>query len=142
MMTCHRHYIPPLHSEHDPKLQKADNTNDATKIDDDGDEEIKTADLPMAESREQTDYKTRRSNRNGTVEPQAGSEAVKVVKTDIDVMGIAGSRCSSCTNCECAYNRLQKICIACNAGCKAKHGVLNVNWLVIFSILFRCRVVV
>ena len=73
-------------------------------------EETKTADLPMAdqkvaESREQTDYIPWRFNRNRTViEPQAGGEAVKVVKAGIAVMGIAGSIFPSCKKCECAYN--------------------------------------
>ena len=114
-------------------MEKNDNTNDTIKIDDYTCEETKTADLPMddqkdAESREQTVYILRKSNRNRTViEPQAGSEAVKVVKAGIAAIGIAGSRCSTCTNCECAYNGLRKISIECNEGCKAKHGVLNVN---------------
>ena len=125
-----------MHLEHEPKIPKVDkNTkNEAIKLDDNTCDETKeTTDLPMAdqnvaESRELTSYIPRRSNRNRTViEPQAGSEAVKVVKAGIAAMGIAGSRCSSCTKCECAYNRLRKISIKCNGGCKAKHGVLNVN---------------
>ena len=100
-----------MHPEHDPKLQKTDNANETIKTDDYTCEETKTADLPMddqkvAESGEQTDYIPRRSNRNRTViEPQAGSEAVKVVTM--------GNRCSRCANCVCAHNRLGKISIAC-----------------------------
>ena len=73
------------------------------------------ADQNVAETKELTSYIPRRSNRNRAVidQPQGEIEAVKVVTM--------GNRCSSCTNCACAFN------IACEigrstAGWKATHG--------------------
>ena len=107
-----------MHPEHDPKLKKTDNANDAIKTDDYICEETKIADLPMEEQevavsgeQEQSAYTPRRLSRR----PVRAGSAVKTVKTK---MGTVGSKCHNALDiigsCNCETGGIRRINIECS----------------------------